>query len=55
MGTATEMLDQWLYAVAGVIRIFAPCFGEGAPPPLTDVCTSMPRPRTRAGLAGSDI
>ena len=28
MGTATEVLDQLLYAVAVVIRIFAPCFGE---------------------------
>ncbi len=30
MGTATEVLDQLLYAVAVVIRIFAPCFGEGS-------------------------
>ena len=55
MGTATEVLDQLLYTVVIVIRIFAPCFGEGAKPPLTDVCTSMPCPRTRADLAGSDI
>ena len=55
MGTATEVLDQLLYAVAVVIRIFAPCFGEGAPPALTDVFTSIPRPRSRVDLGGSDI
>ena len=30
MGTATEVLDQLLYTVVIVIRIFAPCFGEGS-------------------------
>ena len=39
MGTAIEVLDQLICAVDVVIRIFAPCFGDGAPPPLplTDV------------------
>jgi hypothetical protein len=55
MGTVTEGLDQLLYAVAVVIRIFAPCFGKWAPLALTDVCTSMLCPRTRVDLGGSDI
>ena len=55
IGTVTEGLDQLLYAVAVVIRIFAPCFGKWAPLALTDVCTSMLCPRTRVDLPGSDI
>ena len=34
IGTATEVLDQLICAVAVVIRIFEPCFGEEASPPL---------------------
>jgi hypothetical protein len=33
IGTATEVLDQLLYTVVIVIRIFAPCFGEGSSAP----------------------